>query len=89
MPARSSPCADACTARCAAKPFSPSDEIGTKQTVYSVATVGSRLRVGSELAVKTFIFLSLAFVLAASVAVIATTSSPSSTRAENSAAYVY
>jgi hypothetical protein len=39
--------------------------------------------------VKTFIFLSLAFVLAASVAVIATTSSPSSTRTENSAAYVY
>jgi hypothetical protein len=39
--------------------------------------------------VKTFIFLSLAFFLAASVAVIATTSSPSGTRAENSATYVY
>ncbi len=81
------PCAAACGARNAAKPFSGSHEIGTKQTVYSVATDGSR--VGSELAVKTLIFLSLAFVLAASVAVIATTSSPSSTRTENSAAYVY
>jgi hypothetical protein len=39
--------------------------------------------------VKTFIFLSLAFVLAASVAVIATTSAPSGGHTENSAAYVY
>jgi hypothetical protein len=41
------------------------------------------------LTVKTFIFLSFAFVLAASVAVIATTAPPSSTHAESSAAYVY
>jgi hypothetical protein len=75
--------------RSATKPFSPSDEIETKQTICSVATVGWRLRVGPELVVKTFIFLSLAFVLAASVAVIATTSSPSGTRTESSAAYVY
>jgi hypothetical protein len=73
----------------ATKPFSESDEIETKQTICSVATVGWRLRVGPELVVKTFIFLSLAFVLAASVAVIATTSSPSGTRTESSAAYVY
>jgi hypothetical protein len=43
---------------------------------------------GSELTVKTFIFLSLAFVLAASVAVIAATSPPS-THTENSATYIY
>jgi hypothetical protein len=39
--------------------------------------------------VKTLICLSLAFVLAASVAVISTTSSPSRAPTENSANYLY
>jgi hypothetical protein len=65
------------------KPFSPPDEIGTKQTACSDTGVGS------ELTVKTFFFLSLALVLAASVAVIANTSSPSPAHTENSATYIY
>jgi hypothetical protein len=38
---------------------------------------------------KTFICISLAFLFAASVAVISMTSSPSDARAENTANYVY
>jgi hypothetical protein len=61
-----------------------SDEIGTKHVTCNVVAefVGSR-------PMKTFIFLALAFLLTASVAVISITSSPSSAHAEHTSSALY
>jgi hypothetical protein len=65
-----------------AKRFSPWDEIGTKHATCSFAVSQS------EPTMKTFICLSLAFVLAASVAVISMTS-PETGRAANTVSDIY
>jgi hypothetical protein len=65
------------------KRFSAWYEIGTKQVTCRVSGVPV------EFPVKIVFFLSLAFVLAASVAVISKTSPPSSAHTEKSANYLY
>jgi hypothetical protein len=57
------------------------DEIGMKHVTCNVAPIGADM--------KTFVCLSLAFVLSAAVAVIQMTSSPERAGADNTASYLY